>query len=1032
MHVLCIGRREDGCMQYYRRTAHAISKGCSARDDGNNVDIDSSTPSSLRDNGTAPKIAPGTNDLTDTPHTGPEYVHISWAGIIGLDHAADVFVIESTDAHYRLYSDCLRYLQREHSTAPWSKPAVDALMKSPLARLPSCFGILVNVIADQRSAPDLHSADVTDIRVKFDSHSMLDFMLWGMLAVVATRTWRAPTLPAGETFDAAQESVLFRSILLECFTTQWRRECQKRRAMLWSPMPWSRASAQELVEARANPNGPTPPVHIINANILQAVTEDHPLVLHARSRCGSPLDVPWLGASHDGYPFCSTFSEYVQVRRTSATQSLRDDAALWISAMSLGLLEAVMHMRIPQSLLLVPGEKEGEEVLSGDRILRILVAWWSRVLVTRRSRPPGSDDGAHLDRGRDVVRLLERARNALDEECETIASVLARSGHKESEVVDMVGAVALVMTPVYYVVQSLWNELPEVQSFMSAGSDSERPYNLAAAVLCANRMQRAGWCPYTASMGFLLGLVDPSLMSNLVKLPPYIRSAPDEHKDCNESACVFYIIADTDAYVPRHVHPACACGYIKPSLDDLVRLLSEGIVPVIAYDGNALRVLPSHGTPYVAISHVWADGMGSTTEEGLPTCVVERIAALVKTLLPEPCAFWLDSLCVPSTRSVRKRAIKLMARTYEEASKVLVIDLGIRMQCSVHKSWEENLFRIAMSAWMRRVWTLQEGLLARELWFEFSEGPVDVEAQIGTKNATDALPDSSTPYDTSWAPSAQFPVPPHLLPLWHIPVLRFRASNELSEAGHNLPLGEAITLLASRATTRAEDELLAISTLHPPQVDIDVLLSIGGHDAAQERMKSYFLQLREVSLWFPMWMMPRLQLPGFTWAPRALATAPPASASLEDGVGICTQEGLLAEYFVATFEEDVVLSLDNRAKSSEGFFLRVAEPGSRFGPMFNLLLDMEVGTHGETIPVINSLISLEETFTREGRTRCAAVCYDGGKNANSKVSESGETPLRFTFVASGLLHPINFAVNALPAGVLPVLRRPIKTRVCLR
>ncbi|KAI0670230.1 hypothetical protein C8Q78DRAFT_1035166 [Trametes maxima] len=898
-----------------RRFLHAI-----LRSDGSR--------NSHRDKNTTTKNAPGTNDSAGTPHTGLGHVHISWAGIIqvGHDYTDDTFVIESTDAQYKLYLDILQYLQREHPTATWSRPAVNALMKSPLAHLPAPFGILVNAIADRRSAPDIHSEDVIDMSVKFDPHSMLDFMLWGMLAVITIRTWHAQTLPAGETPDETRKSAILRSVLLECVTAQWRRECRKRRAMIWSPMPWSRASARELAEARASPKEPMPPVHIMNTNILQAVPEDHPLVLHARSRCGSPLDVPWLGAPHDGYPFCSTLSEYVQMRRTSATQSLRDDAALWVGAMSLGLLEAVMRMRIPLSLLLVHGEKDGEEVLSGDRILRILVAWWTRVLVARRGRAPGSNDSAHLDRGRDVARLLERARNALDEECETIASVLARSGLENS---DIVGAVALTMIPVYYIALSVWNELPEVQSFLSPGSDSERPYNLMVAASCANRMQCAGWCPYTASTGFLLRLVDPSLMSNLVRLPPHIRSAPDEHKDCNESACTLYTIADTDTYVARHVHPACACEYVKPSPDDVVRLLSQGVVPVMAYDGSALRVIPSNDTPYVAISHVWADGMGSTTEQGLPTCVVERIAALVKTLLPDPCAFWLDSLCVPSTKSVRKRAIKLMARTYEEASRVLVIDVGIRMQCSLHQSWEENLFRIAMSAWMRRVWTLQEGLLARELWFEFSEGPVDVEAQIGTKNRTEPLPDFSAPYDTSWVPSAQFPVPPHLLPLWHIPVLRFRADHDLSRAGHNLPLGEAMTLLTSRATTRAEDELLAISTLHSPKVDIDVLLSISGPNAAQERMKSYLLQLREVSVWFPMWMMPRLQLPGFTWAPRALATAPPASAGLEDGVGICTEEGLLAEYFVTTFEEEVALSPGNRMRSPQGFYLRAAEPGSR-------------------------------------------------------------------------------------------------------
>ncbi|KAI0651222.1 hypothetical protein C8Q79DRAFT_20646 [Trametes meyenii] len=47
------------------------------------------------------------------------------------------------------------------------------------------------------------------------------------------------------------------------------------------------------------------------------------------------------------------------------------------------------------------------------------------------------------------------------------------------------------------------------------------------------------------------------------------------------------------------------------------------------------------------ISHVWADGMGSTTEDGLPMCVIKWISGLITTLLPDTDVFWMDSLSHP-------------------------------------------------------------------------------------------------------------------------------------------------------------------------------------------------------------------------------------------------------------------------------------------------------------------------------------------------------------------------------------------------
>lgn len=82
----------------------------------------------------------------------------------------------------------------------------------------------------------------------------------------------------------------------------------------------------------------------------------------------------------------------------------------------------------------------------------------------------------------------------------------------------------------------------------------------------------------------------------------------------------------------------------------------------------------------------------------------------------------MDTLCVPledkmdsPTDKFRKIAISRMRTTYEKAYAVLVLDA--ELQNSRYGSAEEGLVRLTCSRWMRRAWTLEEGLLAKHNLF---------------------------------------------------------------------------------------------------------------------------------------------------------------------------------------------------------------------------------------------------------------------------------------------------------------------------
>lgn len=147
-------------------------------------------------------------------------------------------------------------------------------------------------------------------------------------------------------------------------------------------------------------------------------------------------------------------------------------------------------------------------------------------------------------------------------------------------------------------------------------------------------------------------------------------------------------------------------------------------------------------------------------------------------------AFWMDSLCVPNRRDVRKLAIGLMGDTYRNAAKVLVIDSGVR-QCSTGTTVEQILLRIVTSGWMQRLWTLQEAVLAKELTFELSDG---------------ILPAGDLLHGTElWVKRVQS----------DLARVMYRLSMDASEFGFH----DFANALRGRTTSRAEDEIHAIASL---------------------------------------------------------------------------------------------------------------------------------------------------------------------------------------------------------------------------
>lgn len=214
-----------------------------------------------------------------------------------------------------------------------------------------------------------------------------------------------------------------------------------------------------------------------------------------------------------------------------------------------------------------------------------------------------------------------------------------------------------------------------------------------------------------------------------------------QHEACDEIICR---AGNSDGHIPHHVIQSCECELIHVDERLLIDCLKEDCLPLLRLkeernlDGISVEVVAStETTRYVALSHVWADGLGNPRETALPRCQLSRLKALIDQLdsdvtqnwwdhpeRPSEMLLWCDTLCCPMASSEGKNmALAKIYRTYNEASEVLVLDQGLISRRAGGMRVDEACLRIVASRWLTRLWTLQESALPgwkNNLWFQFT------------------------------------------------------------------------------------------------------------------------------------------------------------------------------------------------------------------------------------------------------------------------------------------------------------------------
>ena len=274
--------------------------------------------------------------------------------------------------------------------------------------------------------------------------------------------------------------------------------------------------------------------------------------------------------------------------------------------------------------------------------------------------------------------------------------------------------------------------------------------------LVTNRLRKAGWCPQEIET---LEKTSEMSFSCLIQASSLDRSTPTRahgSHDTKDGLCKCEVVDPKPGSTNLNQAHVEGCrrsceGRIsqddwKSVRDAVKRFVEAGQFPLLTItkdsrDNFVVKVQssPPKGRPqtFIALSHVWADGLGVQRGFRLPACQLLRVQQTVHQLIDDcklnfskPVPFWLDTICIPKSdgqeptaeeEALTGRALSQMAMIYQSAAGVLVLDQGMYSALFGGERPEATLMRIGHSRWMSRGWTFQEAAFAQHIYFKFKD-----------------------------------------------------------------------------------------------------------------------------------------------------------------------------------------------------------------------------------------------------------------------------------------------------------------------
>lgn len=233
----------------------------------------------------------------------------------------------------------------------------------------------------------------------------------------------------------------------------------------------------------------------------------------------------------------------------------------------------------------------------------------------------------------------------------------------------------------------------------------------------------------------------------------------------------------------------------------------------------------------------------------------------------------MDTLCCmvgidDESKSYKKKSIQSMREIYGESVAVLIIDPWL-MSIPSTASVSEICYRIYASGWSRRLWTHQEGFLAREVYYQLQDKPVklpdvdELAKDFQKKMAYQGYP-IGFPLQASGKTSFYYTTVKTIVN--GIQEGRIPQDNKWILYGH---LADS---LGYRSTSNIDDELLCVASVIGSNVKAYAKLEVekSRKRTAELRMKAFLEEIGRFRQGIIFNNYERLTIPGFRWAPVSL------------------------------------------------------------------------------------------------------------------------------------------------------------------
>ncbi|MCJ1249506.1 hypothetical protein MMC30_006731 [Trapelia coarctata] len=499
------------------------------------------------------------------------------------------------------------------------------------------------------------------------------------------------------------------------------------------------------------------------------------------------------------------------------------------------------HLPLKEAFKPIEFHRYHAEPFDGGEYGLLLRAWADRTLLDGES-----------NQKIECARLLKLFAVVTD----AVQLVAAAFGKCNPDVIDSTPHISELLLSVQILDHALKAAIGKVYAKLGGVQVPSHKHNS----ILASHLLRDGWRVHSVrnvwhpqldidALGYVLSLEGPQVKK--------------VHSGCTSAMCTANNV--DDSYEMQHTEEDCNCDSMEPSKEKVIAILKAGGTPLVrihrADSGTDHLEVEEYklGMDYVAVSHLWADGLGNFSGNSLFRC---QLASLDRALQDVPDRvgakqtpedqteprrtnnrFWMDTFCIPTEerhRSLREFAISEMRDIYARASSVLVVDGEVR-RLRKHDSPLEIIIRFILSGWEQGLWTLHEGYMAKSINFLAKDGAI-----IPNSASFTAGP-RSEPLQSTIQTQALRKM-----------VLRFFKPNP------NI-LSNILCVLRGRTTSRPKDEAIVIANM------LDIKNApIQALEDADDRMVHLLRQLPEIPLAIVFSRGERLLQPGFRWAPRSL------------------------------------------------------------------------------------------------------------------------------------------------------------------